>query len=137
VIVLDTNVLSEPIRPRPDATVVDWLGEQTDVAVTAVTVGELYLGVLRLPHGKRRAGLMSAVESALARLSGRVLSYDDRAARIYAELQESRRSAGVPMSVEDGMIAAIVLRHGARLATRNVDDFVGLGVDLVNPWSPD
>jgi predicted nucleic acid-binding protein len=134
VIVLDTNVLSEPIRPRPSAKVVHWLGAQTDVAVTAVTVGELYLGVLRLPHGKRREGLRSAVETALAQLSGRVLSYDDRAARLYAELQESRRAAGAPMSVEDGMIAATVLRHGATLATRNVDDFVGLGVDLVNPW---
>ncbi len=77
---------------------------------------------------------MSAVETALARLSGRVLSYDELAARIYAEVQESRRGAGVPMSVEDAMIAAIVLRHGAPLATRNVDDFVGLGVDLVDPW---
>jgi predicted nucleic acid-binding protein len=134
VIVLDTNVLSEPIRPRPDAAVVEWLGGQTDVAVTAVTVGELYLGVRRLPHGRRREGLTGAVDLALAGLSGRVLLYDEHAARIYAELQESRRRAGAPLSVEDGMIAAIVLHHGATLATRNVDDFAGLDVDLINPW---
>jgi toxin FitB len=135
VIVLDTNVLSEPLRPRPDRAVVQWLGAQSDVAVTAVTVGELYVGVRLLPQGKRREELLLAIETALERHSGRVLAYDEPSARIYARLQEARRASGRPLTVEDGMIAAIALCHGALLATRNVDDFGDLGLDVIDPWT--
>lgn len=133
-IVLDTNVLSEPMRLRPDEAVMAWLAAQRDVAVTAVTVGELFLGARRLPHGKRREGLLITVESLVRRHAGRVLPYDIDAAQIYARLQEERRSSGRPLSVEDGMIAATALAHSAALATRNVSDFDGLGLEIVNPW---
>jgi predicted nucleic acid-binding protein len=136
VIVLDTNVLSEPIRATPDPAVLDWLsGAPDDVAITAITVGEILLGVRLLPAGRRRDGLLVAVQRVLGSFSGRVLVYDDDSADIYAALQEQRRHAGHPLSVEDGMIAAICVQNGATLATRNVRDFEDLGLELVNPWT--
>ena len=132
-IVLDTNVLSEPMRRHADAGVLTWLAGQSDTATTAVTVGELLVGVRALPAGKRRAGLLETVERALA--GQRILAYDQRAAREYALIRSERRQAGKGLTVEDGMIAAIARSVGATLATRNVRDFDGLGIDLVNPWA--
>jgi predicted nucleic acid-binding protein len=135
VIVLDTNVLSEPLKASPDERVLGWLAAlDDDATLTAVSVGELLTGVRRLPQGRRRDGLLTAIEETLAAFGARVLAYDESAARVYARLQESRRLEGAPLSVEDGMIAAICVSRGARLATRNVKDFDGLGVELVNPW---
>lgn len=134
-IVLDTNVLSEPLRTRPDERVLEWLSSLTDeVAVTAVSVGELLVGARRLPAGRRRDDLLAAIERVFATYSGATLAYDERAAREYARMQEVRRSAGRPLGAEDGMIAAICSVHGAGLATRNVADFDGLGLDVSNPW---
>lgn len=137
-IVLDTNVLSEPLKLEPDRRVIAWL-ESVDeaLAVTAVSVGELLVGARRLPLGRRRDALLAAIERVLEAHSGDILPYDDQAARRYAELQESRRAAGHPLSVEDGMIGAICARHGARLATRNIGDFDGLGIGLIDPWHGD
>ncbi len=143
-IVLDTNVLSEPLRPRPDDRVLAWFatlddptghppGEET--AITAVSVGELLTGVRALPEGRRREGLLEAIEQTLQTFAGSVLAYDERAARHFARLQQARREAGRALSVEDGMIAATCLAHGATLATRDVTDFVGLGLELVDPWT--
>ena len=134
-IVLDTNVLSEPLRPRPDAGVVAWLSDLDDeAAITAISVGELLAGVRALPEGRRRSGLLDAVGTTLATFAAVVLPYDEAAARRFAELAELRRRAGRPLSVEDGMIAAICLEHGAALATRNAADFAGLGLEVVDPW---
>ncbi len=135
-IVLDTNVLSEPLRARPDPNVLLWL-EQTseEVVLTAVAVGEILTGVRALPTGHRRDGLMTAVEQAFTIYADRVLPYDEPAARMYASLQESRRAAGRPLSAEDGMIAAICRSGRFRLATRNTKDFHGLGIELINPWT--
>ena len=134
-IVLDTNVLSEPLRPRPDAGVVAWLSDLDDeAAITAISVGELLAGVRALPEGRRRSGLLDAVGTALATFAASVLAYDAGAARRYAEIRDLRRRAGRPLSVEDGMIAAICLEHGAALATRNAADFAGLGLEVVDPW---
>ena len=134
-IVLDTNVLSEPMRLRPDARVLAWLtGLEEESAVTAVSVGELLTGIHALPEGRRRTGLLTSVEATLVTFGGAVLPYDDVAARQYARLQESRRAAGRPLSVEDGMIAAICRATGARLATRDAGGFAGLGLELIDPW---
>lgn len=110
-----------------------WMTAQQDASITAVSVAELLTGARRLPGGARRERLIHDIESILT--GSRVLPYDERAAREYARMQETRRAAGHPLSVEDGMIAAIALVHDATLATRNTADFAGLGVALVNPWT--
>ncbi|GAA4675826.1 type II toxin-antitoxin system VapC family toxin [Frondihabitans cladoniiphilus] len=134
-IVLDTNVLSEPMRRDPEKRVVAWLDSQVDdLRVTAVSVGELLVGVRALPPGKRRDQLMASVERILLAYRDQVLDYDADAAHAYAEFQETSRSSGRALSVEDGMIAAICHTRKARLATRNTKDFEGLGIDVVNPW---
>ena len=134
-IVLDTDVLSEPIRRRPDARVLAWLtGLEEESAVTAVSVGELLTGIHALPEGRRRSGLLTSVEATLATFDGAVLPFDDAAARQYARLRRSRHAAGGPLSVEDGMTAAICHVAGARLATRDTGGFEGLGLDLIDPW---
>jgi hypothetical protein len=135
VIVLDTNVLSEPLRPAPSAAVITWMTARADVAITAISVAELLVGARRLPTGARRERLIAAIESTLA--GGRVLPFDERAARIYAQMQEKRQAVGHALSVEDGMIAAITATHRAKLATRNIADFEGLDLDLMNPWAGD
>jgi toxin FitB len=135
-IVLDTNVLSEPLKTEPDEHVLSWLSTLDEVAaVTSVSVGELLTGVRALPAGRRREGLLEAIESTLRTFAGAVLAYDEVAARHYARLQEVRRAAGRPLAVEDGMIAAICTARGATLATRNTTDFSGLDLDLIDPWS--
>jgi predicted nucleic acid-binding protein len=133
-IVIDTNVLSEPLRAQPDAAVLEWLAAASDVAVTAVTIGELLVGARALPEGKRRSGLMAAIDRVLETFEDQVLEYDESSTRTYARLQEIRRLAGLPLSVEDGMIAAICLSRGIALATRNTKDFAGLGLELIDPW---
>ena len=135
-IVLDTNVLSEPLKHRPDEHVLAWFASlDEETGVTAVSVGELLTGVRALPVGRRREGLLTAIEATLPTFAGSVLAYDEAAARHYARLQESRRGAGRPRAVEDGMIAAICIARGTTLATRNTSDFTGLGLDLVDPWA--
>lgn len=135
-IVLDTNVLSEPLKRRPDQRVLAWLAALDEEAgVTSISVGELLTGVLALPVGRRREGLLEAIETTLRTFAGSVLAYDEAAARHYARLQESRRGAGRPLAVEDGMIAAICVARGTTLATRNITDFAGLGPELIDPWS--
>lgn len=134
-IVLDTNVLSESLRARPDAAVLAWVTDLVENAtVTSISVGEILTRVRLLPDARRREGLIAAIERTLTMHAGQVLPYDEFAARAYARLQELRRAAGRPLNVEDGMIAAICQRNGAKLATRNVKDFQGLGLELINPW---
>lgn len=134
-IVLDTNVLSEPLRKQPDPRVIGWLKSPPEALIlTSITVGEILVGVRLLPSGRRREGLMASIERVLTSFADRVLPYDDAAARVYAELQDARRIAGRPLSVEDGMIAAICRHRKVQLATRNQKDFQDLGVGLLNPW---
>jgi predicted nucleic acid-binding protein len=135
-IVLDTDVVSEPLKERPDERVMSWLATTGDrLAVTAITVGELLVGARRLDPGRRRDALITAIDRILATHGSEVLAYDEAAARRYAEMQERRQAAGRPLSVEDGMIAAICAGHGARLATRNTKDFDDLGIHLADPWT--
>lgn len=133
-IVLDTNVISEPFRALPDARVVAWMTSQDDLAVSALSVAELLCGVARLPGGRRRDELAESIERILAVHAGAVIPYDGKAARVYAAMYERRRSRGAPLAAEDGMIAASAFVHGAAIATRNVRDFADLGIEVVNPW---
>jgi toxin FitB len=137
VILLDTNVLSELIRREPDAKVVGWVDslDSTTVSTTAVTVAELLYGVARLPLGRRRQQLGDAIDALIGQdLGGRVEPFDAPAAARYAEVLSDRDRAGRPMSVADAQIAAICHRLEATLATRNIDDFEGVGIDLIDPW---
>ena len=135
-IVLDTNVFSEALRPRPDERVLGWYTEVgEELAITAVTVGEVLRGVRSLPEGRRRSALMDDVEELFMRFAGSVLPYDDAAAHRFAVMQEARRSTGRPLSTEDGMIAGICRAHSLRLATRNIKDFRELDIELVDPWT--
>ncbi|WP_448005315.1 PIN domain-containing protein [Agromyces bauzanensis] len=123
------------MRASPDPGVLEWLRRLDEPsAITAVSVGELLDSAARLAPGRRRDGLSAAIELVIESHPGIVLPYDDRAAREYARLQAKRRAAGRPLSVEDGMIAAICVVAGARLATRNTGDFEGHGLEPVDPW---
>ncbi|TNC45240.1 type II toxin-antitoxin system VapC family toxin [Rubellimicrobium rubrum] len=137
-IVLDTNVVSEPMRPVPDERVLRWLAAQDagTLFLTAVTEAELRTGLALLTAGRRREALTAALEAVLAQdFAGRVLPFEGgAAARAYAAIQAERREAGRPIAMADAMIAAIALSRGLRVATRNTGDFEGTGVELVNPW---
>lgn len=137
-IILDTNVLSEILRPTPDTRVMAWLGGQPRATLftTTVTRGEMLYGVRLLPDGQRKDLLLEAVLAVFTTdLSGRVLNFDSDAADAYAEIATVHRAAGKPISQFDAMIAAIARSRGAELATRNVKDFAECGVPVVNPWS--
>jgi toxin FitB len=136
VIVLDTNVISEIFRPKPEMRVVEWLGSLTgDVAITAVTLAELLAGVRRLPDGQRRQSLSALIEAAVEPyLDNSVLAFDSAAAEKYADVLVSRESAGLPISTADAQIASICLSNGATCATRNIKDFAHTGLELVDPW---
>jgi predicted nucleic acid-binding protein len=137
-IVLDTNVLSEALRPVPEPTVLAWLVDQPRASLftTTVTRGEILYGIRLLSDGKRRRGLWDAAKMILDEdFAGHVLSFDSEAADMYAEISASRRTAGNPISQFDAMIVAMARSRGASLATRNVKDFDGCGTDIINPWS--
>lgn len=137
-IVLDTNVLSEALRPVPEPSVMAWLADQPRASLftTAVTRGEILYGVRLLSDGKRRRGLWDAARKIFDEdFAGHVLSFDSEAADMYAEISASRRTAGKPISQFDAMIVAMTRSRGATLATRNVKDFDDCGTDIINPWT--
>jgi predicted nucleic acid-binding protein len=137
VIVLDTNVRSEALEPLPSHIVLGWLAAQQPLSVftTSVTEAEIPYGVETLPPGKRRLRLLAAVEKMFAEeLAGRILPFDDDAARAFARIVAARDRAGRPISQFDAMIAAIARSHRAAVATRNTADFQSCGVDVIDPW---
>jgi predicted nucleic acid-binding protein len=137
VILLDTNVLSELIRPEPDEGVTEWLDslDSPAVATTAITAAELLYGIARLPAGRRRERLDEAIRGLIEDdLGGRVEPFDAAVATHYAALVSERDRAGRPISMADGQIAAICRKLGATLATRNISDFQDTGIDLLDPW---
>ncbi|WP_419932241.1 PIN domain-containing protein [Candidatus Poriferisodalis sp.] len=137
--VLDTNVVSELMRPVPEATVTAWVAGQatSSLYLTAVGEAELRLGVAIMPEGARRDAVGAAVEALLREdFAGRILPFDSEAAAAYAALAASRRAAGRPVAQADAQIAAIAAANGMAVVTRNSDDFVGTGVEVVNPWPP-
>jgi predicted nucleic acid-binding protein len=136
VIVLDTNVLSEMLRPQPDPGVMDWIDSITHsmIVTTSVTRAELMYGIEIMPSGKRRDLLRCLAHDVFEiDLRGRLLGFDRDAADAYAVIGSIRRSMGQPVGHADTMIASIVHSRGAVLATRNIRDFVGCGVSVVNP----
>ncbi len=137
-ILLDTNVLSELMRPAPDAAVERWLTAQPDTSmfISAITEAELRYGAALLPSGKRRSTLTAEIEGMLDEdFGGRILPFDRLAAQAFAAIAADRRGAGRPISQADAQIAAITRSRGASLATRNVPDFDGCGIQVINPWS--
>jgi toxin FitB len=137
-IVLDTNVISELMLAVPSPSVLQWFSSNLDGAEmfsTSVTMAEIFYGVDLLPKGKRRDKLQAEAEAVFAvDLRGRILSFDEQAARFFAEIAAARRSRGRPIAEFDAQIAAITRSHGAALATRNTTDFEGCGVCLIDPW---
>jgi len=137
-IVWDTNVVSELMRPKPHAQVLAWTDRQTvsEVFITAITLAELWYGIGRLPTGRRRKELAEVFDDMLTEdFERRVLDFDGVAAAHSADLVVERERIGRPISMADAQIAAICRSHGAALATRNVDDFANVGVEVVNPWT--
>ena len=137
-ILLDTNVLSEILRASPDPAVLDWFSRQRDdeLHVSAVTQAEMLLGVMLLPQGKRRRRLDDSMHGLFeSDFAGRVLPFDSTSVVHYVEIVAARRRAGRPISQFDAQIAAIALQNDASLATRNVRDFDGCGLSLINPFA--
>lgn len=136
-IVLDTNVISELMRDRPARAVLTWLDDQfaSTLFVTTVTEAEIWTGIAFLPRGRRRSGIEAAAARAFEVFAGRILPFDSEAAHTYAMIASERRASGRPITQADCQIAAIARCRGMRLATRNVGDFEGTGVSLINPWS--
>jgi predicted nucleic acid-binding protein len=138
VIILDTNVISELIRPEPEPAIRTWLRSlaAADQWLTAVTVAELSYGVARLPEGRRRDDLAHRVDRLLDQLfAERILPFDEAAARRYGDVVAVRDSLGRPVGRADAQIAAMALHREATLATRNTRDFEGLGLTLIDPWT--
>ncbi|MGI8869019.1 MAG: type II toxin-antitoxin system VapC family toxin [Mycobacteriales bacterium] len=134
-IVIDTNVVSEMMRERPDPTVLGWADAAGRLCTTAVTLAEIEHGIARLPDGRRRDRLAATAATVFADYGEAILPFDARAARRYARIVVGRERAGRPIPAADAQIAAICLSRQATLATRNTGDFDATGIDLINPWT--
>jgi len=136
-ILLDTNVVSEPLRPAPEARVIEWLDAQAleTLYLSAMTVAELRAGVALLPAGKRRAALHENLEkNVLPLFLGRVLPFDLACTQAYAELLIKVRKAGSGIETADACIAAVAVANGLAVATRDTAPFEGAGLSVINPW---
>ena len=136
-IVLDTNVVSETLRPSPDPGVLAWLDAQDPqtLFITSIGLAELLSGVERLPKGRRRTQLASAIEERMLPLfADRILGFDEPAAKAFAAIEARLLASGRPAGFADTAIAAIAQVHGCIIATRNVKHFTGTGAKLLNPW---
>ena len=136
--VLDTNVLSELMRPRPDARVVAWFADriETRFLITAITRAEIMLGIELLPPGQRKEALAEAAGKMFSEEFGKLcLPFDEQAADVYAGIVAERTRSGQAISTEDAQIAAITLAHGLPLVTRNTRDFTKIvGLRTIDPW---
>ena len=136
-ILLDTNVVSEPLRQAPEARVVEWIDAQMleTLYLSAITVAELRAGVALLPTGKRRSGLHESLEKRVLPLfTGRVLPFDQGCTQAYAKLMTRARKTGLAIAAADGYIAAIAATHGFTVATRDNRPFEAAGASVINPW---
>lgn len=136
-ILLDTNVVSEPFRTKPDPRVIDWLDSQLleTLFLSVITVAELRLGIARLARGRRRIALHTRLETqVLPAFTGRVLAFDLPATSAYAELMAKTTTEGKPLPLADGMIAAIASSNGLMVATRDTAPFLAAGLSVVDPW---
>ena len=136
-IVLDTNVLSETLKPLPNAAVVAWMAAQprSTLFTTTVVEAEILYGVAVLADGARKTQLQAALKAIFTEdLSGQVIAFDRDCAEAYAAIAANRKNSGQPISQFDAMIAAATASRGATLATRNLRDFADCGIRLINPW---
>ena len=137
-ILLDTNVISEPLHPLPDARVLAWLDAQPmdRFYLSAVTIAEIRFGIATMPEGRRRQTLQARVEhEVLPLFSGRILSFDIDASGHYARLMAKAKSVGWNVSEADGFIAATAAAHGLIVATRDTGPFNAAGLAVINPWT--
>jgi predicted nucleic acid-binding protein len=137
---LDTNVLSEPAKPRPDPRVVRWFARQSplDLAISVLTLGEIEKGVRLLPAGKRRDRLSGWLEADLPRrFAGRLLAVDERVSRAWGSLAAASRQTHRTLPVIDGLMLATAATHALIFVTRNVRDCADRGVPLLDPWNDD
>ncbi|MDR9095483.1 type II toxin-antitoxin system VapC family toxin [Burkholderia multivorans] len=135
-ILLDTNVVSEAMRPEPHPAVRNWLNEQSaeTLYLSSVTLAELLFGIAALPAGKRKNTLESALDGLMELFGDRVLSFDLDAARHYAELAVTARTAGLGFPTPDGYIAAIAASRGFIVASRDTGPYQAAGLRVINPW---
>jgi len=136
-ILLDTNVISEPLRHAPEIKVIEWIDAQPleTLFLSAITVAELRAGAALLPAGKRRAGLQENLEKRVLPLfAGRVLPFDISCTQAYANLMSEARVAGLAIASADGYIAAIAITNGLAVATRDTSPFEAAGASVINPW---
>jgi predicted nucleic acid-binding protein len=136
--ILDTNVVSELMRPEPDAEVLAWSRRQPlgELAITAITLMEVRYGITRLPDGARKQDLEARFRRFLAlAFGGRVLPFDGEAAEFSAVMRAMRRRMGRAVGTEDSMIAGIARQYGATVVTRDEGGFEGCGVPVINPWA--
>lgn len=136
-IILDTNLVSEPLRPKPEARVLAWLDAQPveTLFLTAITTAELRAGIALLPAGKRRSRLQDSLEQTILPLfNGRTLPFDQACAPAYATLLARSRKAGRSIATADAYITAIALTHNHAVATRDTAPFKAAGVQVIDPW---
>jgi toxin FitB len=135
-IILDTNVVSELMRPEPAPQVANWVRDRDrrELRTTAVTLAEIRYGIARLPDGRRKQVLLAAADEIFSAFADQVVPVDIAAAEHYAVIASSRERAGKPIAGFDALIAAICRSRGAALATRNVSDFGGTGIEVIDPW---
>ena len=137
-IVLDTNVLSEAMKPTPDPAVARWMVRERGrgLFTTAVSEAEIIYGITILPDGRRKRELETAAQGIFGLFAGRIFPFDSAAAREFAQIVADRRRAGRPIEDFDAQIAAITRSRGMTLATRDMQDFAGTGLQLIDPWQP-
>lgn len=135
-IVVDTNVVSELMRPSPSPAVVDWSRARSrqELYTTAITLAEIRYGIERIPAGRRKTRLRAIADDVFAAFDQRILAFDSAAAAAYAGIVIDRERGGQPIDGFDAQIASVCRVRKAKLATRNHKDFEGTGITLIDPW---
>ena len=136
-ILLDTNVVSEGMKPEPDPAVRTWLDQQSaeTLYLSSITIAELMFGIGALPNGKRKDRLAAALDGVLGLFADRILPFDTGAARRYADLAVKARAAGKGFPTPDGYIAAIAASHDFAVASRDTSAFTAAGLTVIDPWT--
>ena len=138
-ILVDTNVLSELMKPEPNEGIIEWMDsvEHHELGITSVTVAEILYGIAALSEGKRKQRLLEAARAMVDEdFDGRIFAFDEQAAVEYADIVIRREKSGRPISMPDAQIAAICRAGNCELATRNTKVFEGTGIELINPFDP-